>query len=99
MRITPKDIYHLGKLSKIELKEEEIKKLSSQIEQILSFVNQISQLKEENCKPQTHATGIKNVFREDEVKPSLSQQQALSNAKETHQGYFKIEAIFSENET
>jgi len=48
----------------------------------------------EKLKPSSWIGNLKNVFREDKILPSLEQKSVLSNAKETHNGYFKIKAIF-----
>jgi len=44
----------------------------------------------------SQVTGMENVFREDEIKPSLSQDEVLANAPRKYKGYFVVEAIFEE---
>ncbi|MGB9637561.1 MAG: Asp-tRNA(Asn)/Glu-tRNA(Gln) amidotransferase subunit GatC, partial [Microgenomates group bacterium] len=67
---------------------------SQELTKILDFVSQLNALKTEGVNPLNNVAGKKNVFREDEVKPGLSQTEALANARSTHKGYFKVKAIF-----
>jgi len=93
---TLSDLLRLSKLSQIKLSEKELDKFSTQISEILNFISQLSNINTQEVSPQTHSTGRKNVFREDEVKPSLTQEEALKNAPATYKGFFKVRAIFTE---
>jgi aspartyl-tRNA(Asn)/glutamyl-tRNA(Gln) amidotransferase subunit C len=53
----------------------------------------LGELDTENVKPTAHVLPLKNVFREDVVKPSLDRDLALSNAPEREDGYFKVPKI------
>lgn len=90
------DINHVAKLAKLSLKKEEKIKLEKQLNETLEYVNQLSEIDTKNVDPTSQVTGLENVTREDEVKPSLSQEEALKNAKSTHNGFFKVKAILEE---
>ena len=82
-------------LAKLRLSEKEIEKFRQQLSSILNYVDQLKELDTKNIEPTSQVTGLENVSREDKVLPSMSQEEALSNAKETYKGFFKVKAIFS----
>lgn len=89
-------VKRVAKLSKLELKEDKINFWATQLSQILNFVEKIDNLKTEGLEPLVNLSGQQNVFREDEIKPSISQKEALKNSSAVYQGYFKVKAIFSD---
>lgn len=92
------DVKHVAKLANLPVEEKEKKLFSQQLTKILDFVDNISQVRTEKTIPLTNVLGEKNVFRKDEVKPSLTQKQALENSSSTYQGYFKVDSVFGEDE-
>ena len=94
-KLTPEEIYKLANLS---LNEEQIKKLADSVSSILSYVSQLQSLNTANIEETAQVTGQENVFREDIVdnERMLTQEEALSNAKDKHNGYFMVKAIFEE---
>jgi len=89
------DVTHVAKLANQPLKKEEIKKFESQLSSILGYINKLNEIGTKNVEPTSQVTGLENVTRGDETKPSLS-QEALSNSKSTHNGLFKVKAILDE---
>ena len=53
--------------------------MASQLDQILSYVDKLNELDTNKVEPTTHAISITNAFREDSLRESLSQEEALSN--------------------
>ncbi len=90
------EVKHVAKLAKLGLAEEDIQKFQKQLTDIVDFVGKLQEVDTKNVEPTSQVTGLENVFREDEVKPSLSQDEVLSNAKRTYKGYFMVDAIFEE---
>ena len=97
-KLTPEEIYKLAKLANLSLNEEQIKKLADSVSSILSYVSQLQSLNTANIEETSQVTGQENVFREDVVDKNrmLTQEEALSNAKDKHNGYFMVKAIFEE---
>lgn len=91
--LTEEEVRHVAKLAQLGLSEEETEKFRKQLSTILEFVSELQELDTKNTEPLSQTTGLKNVFREDEIRPSLTQEEALANAKERHKGYFKVKAI------
>ena len=90
------DIKHIAKLANLPLKDSELVKLEKQLEETLKYVSNLDEVDTKNVEPTSQVTGLENVLREDEVRPSLTQEEALRNAKSTYNGLFKTEAVFSE---
>ncbi|MDH5810997.1 MAG: Asp-tRNA(Asn)/Glu-tRNA(Gln) amidotransferase subunit GatC [Candidatus Methanomethylicaceae archaeon] len=78
----------LAWLSKIELKEKEKEEITHQLNRILEAFKTLDELDLSKVEPTFHVVEMVNVFREDNVKGSLSQKDALSTASKTKDGFF-----------
>ncbi|MBU3957016.1 Asp-tRNA(Asn)/Glu-tRNA(Gln) amidotransferase subunit GatC [Patescibacteria group bacterium] len=87
-------VKHIAKLANLKLTSAEINKFQKQLSEVLEYVEQLNKLDTKKVEPTSQVTGLENVFREDEPKPSLSQEEVLSGAKNTEKGMFKVKAIF-----
>lgn len=87
------DVAHIAKLANLPLKPEEKDKFEKQLSETLSYVEKLNSINTEDIEPTSQVTGLENITREDETKPSLSQKQALSNTKSQQNGLFKVKAI------
>lgn len=83
----------IAKLANLPLTDTEINKLKPQLEETLSYVDQLNEIDTKDVEPTSQVTGLENTTREDVAKESLTQDQALSNAKNQHNGLFKVKAI------
>jgi len=88
------DIDRVVKLANLELTVAEKKKFSVQLSQILEYVAKLSEVDTKKVKPLAYAAGLTNVWRGDTATPSLSTEDVLKNAKQTHEDFFKVKAIF-----
>ena len=85
---------HISKLALLDLSEEEKERLAKQLGDILNYFKKLNDLDTSNVEPMTHPIeGLKNVFREDVPWESLSNEEALKNAKRTKDGHFKAPRI------
>lgn len=87
------DIEKVARLARVELSEEEKVTFGNQLEQILTYMEQLNRLDTSGVEPTSHAIPIYNVFREDEVKPSLPQEEVLAIAPDEQDGHFKVPRI------
>jgi len=87
------DIEKVARLSRLELSEEEKVTFGSQLEQILTYMEQLNRLDTSGVEPTSHAIPVSNVFREDEVRPSVSQEEVLAIAPEEEDGHFRVPRI------
>ena len=93
MKIDRKTVEYIANLARLALTEEEKESFTGQLDKILNYIDKLNKLDTDNIKPTFHAVPLKNVFRNDGVKPSLTQEEALSNAPEKDRGYFKVPRI------
>ncbi|NOX97882.1 MAG: Asp-tRNA(Asn)/Glu-tRNA(Gln) amidotransferase subunit GatC [Nitrospirae bacterium] len=93
MKISKDDVKQVARLARLRLTEEEKEKFGKQLNQILAYVEKLNELNIENVEPTSHVVPLTNVLRKDEVKPSLSEEEALANAPERKGKYFKVPKI------
>ena len=77
MPITRDEVAHLARLSRIALSDAELDHLAPQLDQIITAVAQVQEVAAEGIPPTSHATGLTNVFRDDEPAPCLTPAEAL----------------------
>jgi len=87
--IDKKTVEHVASLARIYLTEEEIEKFSKDFKDILDAFSSLDRVDTENVKPSFHPIEMKNVMREDKEEKCLSQEEALSNAEQKEDGFFK----------
>ena len=87
------DIERGAQLARVRFSEEEKEDLSSKLNDILSYMEQLDQLDTEDVEPTAHVLPLKNVFREDVVVPSLPQKELLANAPDRAMGHFKVPKV------
>lgn len=92
------NIARIAKLANLSLLPNEKLKLEKQLDETIDYVKKLNEVETKNVESTSQVTGLENITREDISKPSLTQDQALSNAKSTHKGFFKVNAVFEENE-
>lgn len=95
-KITPEALRHLAKLARLELTEDELATYATQLEIILDSVDKIREVAAQDVKPMSHAVGLTNVFRQDEVTPSLDRAEVLSQAPAAQDDRFRVPRILDQ---
>ncbi len=90
MAITREDVLHVARLARLELTEEEIERLGGQLGAILDAVGKVAELDLSDVPPTSHSLDLVNVWAEDEPRPSLTVDDALANAPEREDGFFRV---------
>lgn len=88
-----KQVKYIAHLSRLELTPEEEKKFRQQLAKILSYVNKLREVDTKNVSPTFHVLPVKNIFREDKLRSSLSQKETLSNAPKHKYNQFQVPRI------
>lgn len=94
--ITPDTVRHLASLARILVTDEEVETLASELNVIVDAVAKVNQAVSGDVAATSHPIPMVNVFREDEVRPSLTQAEALSGAPDSAEGRFRVAAILDE---
>lgn len=90
--LTKVEFDKLINVAKLTLTEEEKPNINNQLSEAVDAVKILNEA-DESIETIQHPTGLRNITRPDEVGGSLTQEEALSNAKRTHEGYFVVDAI------
>ena len=93
MSIDQDTIKHVAHLARIELEEQELKRLAGELYAILNFIDKLKQLDVEQVKPSSHILPISNVLREDNPGVSLPCPTALENAPAKKGNFFTVPKI------
>ena len=97
--VTVKDVEYIASLSRIHLEKDELAHLTQDLSAILDYVQKLEKLKVKDVSPTSHVLPLHNVYREDEIKPSLPQDKALSIAVEKSHGSFVVPKVIEWNLT
>ncbi|GKT08261.1 Asp-tRNA(Asn)/Glu-tRNA(Gln) amidotransferase subunit GatC [Desulforhabdus sp. TSK] len=81
-KITRQEVRHVAQLARLELSEEEEKQMTAKMNQVLTYMEKLNSLDTSRVPHMTHAIQLQNVFRPDEVLPSMDREQILANAPE-----------------
>ncbi len=93
MPITIQDVEYIAKLARLSLTDDEKIRFQKELEKILDYIDQLKKVDTTGVEPMTHAVPMSNVLRKDEVKPSLSVEEALANAPERYGNFFKVPKV------
>ncbi|MEO8206955.1 MAG: Asp-tRNA(Asn)/Glu-tRNA(Gln) amidotransferase subunit GatC [Chthoniobacterales bacterium] len=74
------DVRYVAELARLALTDEEVTQFQPQLESILKYVEQLSEVNVDDVVATAHTTPVFNVFREDVILPSLDKEAALANA-------------------
>ena len=93
MQIDRDLILKLENLARLELSEAERERLGVDLTNILQMVEKLKELDTSNVEPLTYITDAVNQLREDEIRGQVTNEQALSNAPEKNEPYFKVPKV------
>ncbi|QZA88145.1 Asp-tRNA(Asn)/Glu-tRNA(Gln) amidotransferase subunit GatC [Salinarchaeum sp. IM2453] len=83
-RVDSEDIHHIAELARIDIDEEDADTFADQLDDVLDYFASLEEIPDVDREAE-----LTNVMRADEVRDSLTQEEALKNAEETEDGYFK----------
>jgi len=93
MKLSREEVLHIARLARLGLTEEDVERFREQLSNILENFEVLKEVESEGVPPTTHAVPLQNVLREDEVAPSLPQDEVLVNAPQQEEGHFKVRAV------
>jgi aspartyl-tRNA(Asn)/glutamyl-tRNA(Gln) amidotransferase subunit C len=96
MSVTLKDVEHVAALARLSFSEIEKEKLTLELNSILTYMEQLNKLDTTNVEPLAQVIEVNNVFREDEVRPGVSRENALKNAPASTEEFFKVPKVIGE---
>lgn len=94
--ITRAEAAHLARLARLALSDEELDRLAAELDVIITAVARVGEVAAADVPPTSHSVPLTNVFRADEVRPSLTSEQVLAAAPAAEQQRFRVPRILDE---
>jgi aspartyl-tRNA(Asn)/glutamyl-tRNA(Gln) amidotransferase subunit C len=92
MAISRDEVLHVARLARLALTDDEIERLTGELDAILEAVGIVSELDLAEVDPTSHPLDLVNVWADDEPRPSLPLEDVLANAPEAEDGLFRVPA-------
>ena len=96
MSISRAEVEKVSLLARLVLSEDELDRMTSQMSEILGYVDLLSEVDTSSVQPMAHALDVANAFREDAVQPSLDREAALANAPHRDGECYLVPAVLGE---
>ena len=93
MDVTPQLIDQLAHLSRLYFSDTEKVSVQQDLQKMVAFVEQLNKVDTTGVEPLLHMGGAVNVFREDEVVQTITREEALSNAPNANDQYFRVPTV------
>lgn len=93
MKISKDEVNYVAHLARLEFSEAEAEKFTSQLNNILMYMDMLNRVDTAGVEPMTHAIAQQNAFREDIVKQPLSRDLTLANAPDTRGDFFRVPKV------
>lgn len=91
--ITRKDVEYVAELARLEFSEEEKENFTKTLNDIFKYAEKLNEVDTEEVPPTAHILSVKNVFREDRVRPSMDRDKILRNAPDSDKGCFRVPRV------
>jgi aspartyl-tRNA(Asn)/glutamyl-tRNA(Gln) amidotransferase subunit C len=93
MKLSKPEVEHIAYLARLQLGAEEIETITPQLNNILLYMEKLSELDTSGIEPTTHALHLSNAFRDDKIMPSLDREDVLALAPEQGGGSFVVPKV------
>lgn len=96
MSVTVRDVEHVATLARLTFSPESMEKFTHQLNDILAYMEKLNTLDTSKVEPLSHVIELKNVMRDDIVKPSLPQEEVLKNAPDRTEKFFRVPKVIGD---
>ncbi len=96
MKIDRETVLKMAHLARLEIDEQELGVISTDLERILGFMEKLNELDTSHVEPLIYMTDAVNVARKDEVKQEITHEEALSNAPQKDSDYFRVAKVIEQ---
>jgi aspartyl-tRNA(Asn)/glutamyl-tRNA(Gln) amidotransferase subunit C len=93
MPLSVEEVRHIAQLARLQLNPEEVAPIARQMNDILSYMEQLNKLDTRGVEATSHALHLANAFREDQVQSSLPLEESLANAPEQGRSAFVVPKV------
>jgi aspartyl-tRNA(Asn)/glutamyl-tRNA(Gln) amidotransferase subunit C len=88
--IDREQVLHVARLARLELSEDEVGRMTTEMSKILGHIEKIAELDLEGVPPTSHVVEVTGALRPDEPRPCLPREIALANAPDVADGGFRV---------
>ncbi len=94
-KISEEEVKHIAELARIELSEEEKKRFSAELSDVLEYIQQLEEVDTDGVEPVSQVTGMVNIMREDVVENCSEdvRRKIIENFPEEKEGYIKVRQV------
>lgn len=93
-QVTREDVQYLARLSSLALSDDEITSLQADIENILTYVQQLQELDTAGVEPTYQVTDLENIWRGDEIDDyGIDRDELLALAPESKDSQIKVPKV------
>lgn len=93
MSVSKEDVHYIADLARLRFSEEEEEEMAQQLSRVLGYMEKLNELDTEDVQPMSHVLDITNAFREDKVEQRITREEALKNAPDADQAYFRVPKV------
>ena len=93
MKVNDELVDKLANLARLEFNVQEKEEIKNDLQQMIGFIDKLNELDTTGVEPLLHMNDNINVLREDEVKGSISREDALRNAPLHDEQFFKVPKV------
>ena len=93
MKLSREEVLHIARLARLGLTDDEVARLSEQLSHILENFEVLQQVDTNGVPPTAQPNTLQNVWKADEVMPSLPQGEVLANAPQKEGGFFRVRSV------
>jgi len=93
MSLSAEEVLHIARLARVALSPADVDRFAAQLSGILDHFAALAAVDTEGLEPTAHPLPLTNVMRADVVTASLSQGEAIANAPEAEDGFFRVRAV------
>jgi aspartyl-tRNA(Asn)/glutamyl-tRNA(Gln) amidotransferase subunit C len=91
--LSKEEVKKIAHLARIHLEEKEVDLFTQDLTAILDYIEKLTKLDVSKVEPTSHVLSLENVFRPDDVKPSLKQDEAMKFSVENKNGFYKVPQV------
>lgn len=93
MSLSPEEVLHIARLARVALSPADVDRFAAQLSGILDHFAALAAVDTEGLEPTAHPLPLTNVMRADVVTASLTLGEAIANAPEAEDGFFRVRAV------
>ena len=98
MKLSLDQVEHVAQLARLALSDQEKELFRAQLSSILDHAERLQELDTEDIPLTASVLPLSNVMREDAIGASLSQEDALANAPDVEDGFFRVPVVLEGEE-